>query len=318
MEDKSHSKNEVVLPVARRGFVTIATGNQKYYQLALNLLRSYRQNSNDPSPFALICDRNCPEAQEFDYFVLIDDPNHSYLDKLLLDRYTPYEETIFIDADSLILKDTTVLWDDYADHPDFSCYGATLPLTSKEGWFFYENMGELKPQLSFCVSMHGGLYYLRKSSKCTDIFEKARYFAENYHNYTFSRFLNPADEPVLALSMALAGNKPCPSKNRILFLPRFDDQFHISYNGVLMLKRKPCEAIILHFGNRNIHRFLYQYLLATNEFRSNGNNGVLPNKKRIAIRLVYLPDDTKVLLKRFTKKILPRQCINLLKRVIRK
>lgn len=303
----------VVMPhIAKRGFVTIATGDPKYYQLAVNLLRSYRLNSNDPSPFSLICDRDCAEAREFDSFVLIEDAKHSYLDKLFLDRYTPYEETIFIDADSLILKDTSVLWDDYADYQNFSCYGKTLPLDSKEGWFLYEDMGELQQQLAFGISMHGGLYYLRKSNKCTDIFVSARYFAENYSKYKFSMFTKPADEPVLALSMALSGIAPCPINNRILFLPSFEGQVYINHKGDVMLNKKPCEAIILHFGNRNIPRFLYQYLRTTIEFRQNGGSGVLVDRQRFAIRLAYLPEDTKVTLKQLLKKILPHRVIRLL------
>ena len=40
-----------------RGFVTIATGDEQYYRIAANLLRSYRFFSASPMPFALICDR---------------------------------------------------------------------------------------------------------------------------------------------------------------------------------------------------------------------------------------------------------------------
>ena len=41
----------------RKGFVTIATGQERYYKLARNLLHSYRLFAKDPFPFAIISDR---------------------------------------------------------------------------------------------------------------------------------------------------------------------------------------------------------------------------------------------------------------------
>ncbi|MBE6790832.1 MAG: hypothetical protein E7535_06555 [Ruminococcaceae bacterium] len=39
-----------------RGFVTLATGNVKYYNMALNMLNSFRIHNPDV-PFAIVCDR---------------------------------------------------------------------------------------------------------------------------------------------------------------------------------------------------------------------------------------------------------------------
>ena len=297
----------------KRGFVTIATGNEKYYKLALSLLRSYRQNSKDSAPFALICDRDCPEAREFDDFVVMQDAKRSYLDKLMLCRYTPYEETIFIDADAMILGDTRPLWGDFSNQEDFSCYGRKLKLDSKDGWFFYEEMGDLKPKLSFGISMHGGLYFLRKTQKCKDVFETALYYAENYDQYRFANFKNPADEPVLALAMALKNMKPCQTKSRIIFLPSNECKLRINMNGELMLKNKPCDAVILHFGNRHTPRFLYQYYLAMVEYKRMGGIGALPMGTRMHIRLRTLPLDSKVFCKQILKRILPSKVIECLK-----
>lgn len=294
---------------ARRGFVTIATGNQKYYQLAVDLLKSYRVNGKSTLPFAIICDRDCPEAREFDDMVLISDPHHSYLDKLALYRNIPYDETIFIDADALILSPIDNIWDDFASMGDFSCYGTALPLNSQGGWFVYEDMGELKQQLNFGVSMHGGIYYLRKTDTCRDIFENAENFVKNYDKYHFAEFNKPADEPVLALSMALANCKPCSRQNVIAFLPRFDGKLRVNNKGELKLGRKPFDAIVLHFSNRYIPRFLYQYLRANVLHRYEGHNGTISFFKRIRLRLKYLPADTRFFTRRVLLKILPKKLI---------
>lgn len=39
-----------------QGFITLAVGSRMYYQLAANLLDSYRKNGNCSAPFAILCD----------------------------------------------------------------------------------------------------------------------------------------------------------------------------------------------------------------------------------------------------------------------
>jgi alpha-N-acetylglucosamine transferase len=46
----------------------------------------------------------------FDDIVIIDNPSFSFLDKLRLVDLAPYDETIFIDADSLICGCLDGLW----------------------------------------------------------------------------------------------------------------------------------------------------------------------------------------------------------------
>lgn len=302
--------------ISKRGFITIATGDSKYYQLAVNLLRSYRLYSNDPSPFSLICDRDCPEAREFDSFILIQDATYSYLDKLSLYKYTPYEETIFIDADSLILNDTQVLWDDFKSKPSFSCYGTQLPLDSHSGWFFYEDMGDLKQRLSYVISMHGGLYYLCKNDECKEIFKTARYFAEHYYDYKFALFKNPADEPVLALAMALANATPCPAKNRIVFLPSLKKEPRINRKGILLHENSIFDAPVLHFSNRMCPRFLYRRLVATIVYKTNGGKGNLPMQSRIMIRIQCLPKESAETAKQIIRTTFPRKYVASLKKLV--
>ena len=66
-----------------RGFVTIATGSEYYYQLAANLLISYKKRGQGQYPFALICDRENGYSALFDDVILVEDYKKSTLDKLL-------------------------------------------------------------------------------------------------------------------------------------------------------------------------------------------------------------------------------------------
>ena len=106
-----------------RGFVTIATGSENYYRIARNLLRSYRLFTASPMPFALICDKENEYTEEFDSVVVLENPLRSYVDKLFIPDFTPFDETIFIDSDCLAYRDLNAFWDAFENGPDFSAFG---------------------------------------------------------------------------------------------------------------------------------------------------------------------------------------------------
>ncbi len=194
-----------------RGFVTIATGDEQYYKLARNLLHSYRNQvrPEEQAPFAILCDRACADTKEFDDVVIMESPNRSYMDKLMLYKYSPYDETIFIDADSLFFRDPQGLWEDFGDQDDVSCYGVALPLDSPKAWFSYEGCGQYQDQIQYLIDLHGGAYYFRRTERTRQIFELAISLAADYHQYGFRNFDQPADEPVMAMAMAICQCRPC-------------------------------------------------------------------------------------------------------------
>ncbi len=148
-----------------RGFVTIATGNHNFYRIAANLLRSYRCFAQKPEPFAIICDRRTRETDLFDQTVILENPGFSYLDKLRLPEYAPFDETIFLDADSLAYKDLNAFWDLFRDADDFSAFGKNLPPDSGAGWFRKEDTGVYQDRIRSIPDFIGGVYFLRKTEK---------------------------------------------------------------------------------------------------------------------------------------------------------
>jgi len=293
----------------QRGFVTIATGHSKYYQMALNLLLSYRAYGKCPYPFAIICDRVCAETQKFDDIVLIKNPTCSFMDKLVLPDYAPYDETIFIDADCLILRDVNILWDELAPRDDFCCYGRFLPLESREGWFYYKDMGLLQSQIKHGISMHGGVYFLRKSERCRLFFDKAREIAEEYDKYVFYHFKRPADEPVLALALVLLDGNPCPVtvSDRIAVIPGLNEgRFRFSLRGECFFDNKPCSAAIIHIGSRGVKRFMYRYWLGNVENKLLDSSYKPTALQYCIFKVSCVPAEVKYTLKRFAYKKLPK------------
>lgn len=248
----------------KRGFITIATGNEKYFLLARNLLYSYRLFTKNPLPFAIITDRENEYTKEFDDVVIINDSTFSYMDKLKLHRYIPYDETIFIDSDCLAYQDLNTYWEYFNDAGDFSCFGQVFDIDSKHGWFINDGIGEYKDKVSFIPNFSGGIYFLRKTPCCTSVFEKAVYFAENFSNYKFKTYGSIADEAVLALSMALHNCRPedrFPQSAAIYPVIKTisADIFKQKVSYTTNFKPGVNTAILIHWGNFYTAKALYKF-----------------------------------------------------------
>ena len=263
-----------------RGFVTIATGAARYYDLAVNLLHSYRFFCSNPYPFAIICDHENEHTAEFDNVLIIPDPNYSYNDKLRLDEFLPYDETIFIDADSLAYGDLNAWWDLFSKMDDFSVFGyAYRDLTTAKRWFRADGMREFTEYIGFVPDFNGGVYYLRNTDKCRKVFELARYCAEHYHDYAFAGFREPADEPVLALGMAVCDCEPL-NEDELIFAPTPKNAAYNITAGKALRKGSERNHRLIHWSN---------YLTLKSQYRLEVKrlNMLRSNDENLAARLLY-------------------------------
>ena len=247
-----------------KGFITIATGKEEYYALARNLLRSYRRFCADPLPFAILADRENEYTTEFDDVVIFPEgATNSYLDKLRLAEFAPYDETIFIDADCLAFNDLNVLFDHFQDADDFACFGRVLPLDDKTGWFEYENLGDLKEKVSYVVGLHGGIYYMRKGALSRKVLDDAMGFIPNYKQYGFRGKFDLGDEPLVALSMAVNGCRPIPFiLEDICCYWEHEHHMDIDITRGKATVDGRYDAILLHWGTRFTRGLQYQKQLA--------------------------------------------------------
>lgn len=189
-----------------RGFITIATGKEMYFQFALNLLRSYRLYSADPLPFAIACDQENAYTAQFDRVVRMENAHSSFFDKFELLKTAPFDETIFIDSDCLAYGDLNEYWKYFENADDFSAAGTNYPIDSERGLFQADGIGEYQGRVSWKPDIHGGLYFIRKGPVCDAIYEDCQNIARNYDSYRWPDFCAPyADEPVLCLAMAANG-----------------------------------------------------------------------------------------------------------------
>lgn len=246
----------------KRGFVTIATGDERYYRMARNLLRSYRQNCKQPVRFALIADRHNEYTAEFDDVVILEHPSHSWMDKLELLKCCPYEENIFIDADCLVYQDISFLWELFEGADDFSCFGSALPMDAEGGWFT-RDVEKLYP-IQFITHLHGMLYFIRRGKSVLEMDRLCQKIISDYHSISFKAFNDVlADEPVFALAMAIMGMKPIARKPEYYCFVPFATRLMTDYRKRQVSYTNPKDGnvegcCIVHWGNKNTQKAQYK------------------------------------------------------------
>lgn len=245
-----------------KGFLTIATGKEEYYQLANNLLHSYHYFCKERLPFTILADRKNEYTAEFDNVLILEGVTNSYLDKLRLSEYLPYDINIFIDSDCLAFDDLNQIFDYFEDADDFSCFGRVLSLDDTTGWFEYKNMGDLKPRLSYVVGLHGGIYYMRQSKICQKVLKSAQSMVSDYSKFKFKgKFDTPGDEPLVALAMALNGCRPIPFQKKVICCYwEYIDNIKIDIEkGVAAIEGNyKKKTMLLHWGTRYTRQLQYQ------------------------------------------------------------
>lgn len=251
-----------------KGFVTIATGRDRYYILAYNLLLSYRLHSKSAGPFCILCDRLNMWTAEFDDVIIIDSPANDYVDKMRILDLSPYDENIFIDADCLVYRNLTPLWDMFKEGPDVGVLGSTYPLNSDKGWWDVKDLGDLEEKVDYKMTCQGGMYYVRKNGPMLPSFRKTcLYIQEHYFEYHFRMCGNRlADENILSLASCVHHYLPVDDfVNIFAYYPyvRLLDQDILSgtlvFDGLEYPGKLFKDSFMIHFGTANaLNRWVYK------------------------------------------------------------
>lgn len=231
--------------------------------MACNLLKSYRLHNPNGAPFAILCDRENEYTKQFDKAVVINNPTRTFLDKIKMLSMPPYDENIFIDADCLCYRNIQDFWEDMPSK-GVSCYGKTVEENSNTGWFKKNDLEEqFRNRVSYSISLHSGIVFFQNDLLTKRVYEDCMIAIDNYNNNKFQIFEKPADEPALALSMAMNECHPIENEvNSFLFYPmakRFKNNIVKGALSYTIDGRHWIENVgLLHWQNINIKKARYQ------------------------------------------------------------
>lgn len=211
----------------KKGFITVATGKW-YCYLAQNLAMSYRQFGNCDLPFYAITDKKGEKKLKkyFDGVIVVDEPHYNFLDKIDVYKNSPFEETIFMDADMNIVKDISFLFDKFEENgSEVSCYGSLTEITDEQKPNHFGKAAVEYFHLTHYIRFGGGIYYYKKSEKA-DALIRSIYedLIPNYDKYDLLHIAayfgndirSMADEPLMGLAMVVHGMKPLNSVEHLM------------------------------------------------------------------------------------------------------
>ncbi|NQT52774.1 class I SAM-dependent methyltransferase, partial [bacterium] len=209
------------------GYLTIATGHQRYVELALNLVLSLRHK--DSRPVALLHDRavEIPPAYQSHFDILIDAEERCLLPgldtKLLLQEYSPFERTIFLDADCLLAKwDADRHWEALRGRP-FTVVGKVI---RRGPYCRFPDVGLLTSRLGlpYMVRHNGGFMYFDQCAAARKLFRQARAYYAEHRDFLSYTHTDPArghnEEPFFAAALALLGLKPLSPRENLMYTAR--------------------------------------------------------------------------------------------------
>lgn len=196
--------------------LSLACGQQIYFDMAATLARSFRWHHRD-SDIAFTIATDDPTKIPADVAAwtrihLIEDRSKVGFElKLSLDRYARAEQTLFIDADCLVTRNLTEVFDELSGHAV-----TALGKNVAEGEWF----GDLANRATaigsdFIPVFVGALYYFEKGDLRDAVFNIARAYADRYDELEIVRLRGRKnEEPLISIGLAKNGLKVLPDDGR--------------------------------------------------------------------------------------------------------
>lgn len=193
-------------PAPPRGIITIATGSPVYHDMARDLALSLRLHCPD-IPRAVVTNSTNSELLGLYDLVLRERPEcaASFGQKLWLDHYSPFDETLFVDCDSLVTRHLGYLWQAF-DGRDLGYVGETM----RDGHWYADVITLLaRLDLPWLATLNSGLLYFRRGDRASAMFARARQVYDDYEILGFDPLRSSrSDEPCFGVALAEAGVEP--------------------------------------------------------------------------------------------------------------
>ena len=246
-----------------RGIITLAYGHERFIEQARSLAHSLQLHAPQ-LPRTLITDSTNLEIRRQFTGVISYRPEYGsgMRQKLFLDLYSPYDQTLFIDSDCLVLGNLESFWSAFAGKyfgvPGYRYLqkGSTDPYLDVD--HALDNL-----HLTAIPKFNGGTYYFSRSPEATEFFKTARDILDNWRALRLCEFRRngPGDESVYALAMAVHHIGPTSMGTGGMWTP-------VGYKGSLLLNAlngtcsfekegMQLSPEIIHFPGEYVYSFAY-------------------------------------------------------------
>jgi hypothetical protein len=187
------------------GVLTLATPDD--YRKAIGLALSLRV-SNPGLPIAVACSPKLHTliSPYFDHVVVEDPGVRGFVHKLYLDRYSPFEETFYFDADVLVFRNLNNIIENWRGQAYAVCGNYVTGGVSPFGLDRDRVLRLIGKDKLVHIDGAGHAYF--KKSECHKVFDLARDIANRYRQYAGD--IRIADEDVMDIALTILQFIPMP------------------------------------------------------------------------------------------------------------
>ena len=212
------------MDIHSKGFITVAAGDY-YCKLAQHLYMSYKLFGKCEYPFYVITDEAGREqlATIFDGVIVRNDLQYNWLDKLLIFTDTPFEETIFLDADCSVVNGISYVFDLFENcQSDISAISYVKELKMGEHGIQFGNQAVTEFGLKYDYpKFNGGVYFYRKTKNTDQYIDfMMKTIVPKYHELGLlsGQKREVYDEPIVIMAMLFFGMKPISPEENVMYL----------------------------------------------------------------------------------------------------
>jgi len=239
------------MTIESKGIITIAIG-KKYAKQAKYL--AYSCMLNAPHTLrAVITDSPDALSNFYDLIIPYNKQGDPFSIKTRLFELSPFQKTLYLDADSLIFHPIDDYWN-YLDNNYYVYEGAKL--TDGEWYVNIKKLCQIM-QVQWIPKFNSGMLLFDKSNNVKQIFDTVRYYFENHQkeniNVPFFRGNNYPDEPFFAIALARHNIEPVNDYGR--FSRTLIGAKRIKINikkkiAILFKNGKMMHPLVVHFCGR--------------------------------------------------------------------
>jgi len=196
-----------------QGYLIIATGSKKYFDLAVNCALSIKAFDKCRKIQLLTDAPNDSEwlanCRSFDHIthIRVSEGFEGPASKLHMNKYSIFDETMFVDADCLLLRNPDYLWASLKGRV------VAIPGNMRTSGAWYGTTID-KMMRAFGVpkiaQINSGVCYFEKSDKSDEFFNIARQLLEECDDLRFEHRNGPPDEPYIGAAFGKTGLSPTP------------------------------------------------------------------------------------------------------------
>jgi hypothetical protein len=262
--------------------ITFATNKLSYVRFALNCAQSVLLYNDIRVYIVSNLNFKIPAHLKQNVFIISANDQHALSGigmKLYIDQYIQTKQNLFIDADCLCYGSLEPIFK--------ACEGKNVSvvgtIVNASEWCGTEQAKVIEKEFGInqLVRFNGGLYFIEKTKKTTQVFDFARSIFPHYDHYGFQRINNKwiNEEGLISISMIKFNETPIADDGRYmtdLYTDPHPARLNV-LNGTRELNNPPegkpkhrpwypkgkYSPIVLHFGGQKIHSFPYitQYAL---------------------------------------------------------